>query len=49
MSFRDKIPGAFGIADFKFANHPNDAQRAIELLKVCDQDNVPLSEVLTAV
>lgn len=49
MSFRDKIPGAFGAVDYKFAIHPLDAERAIELLKDCFQKNVPMKELLVAV
>lgn len=32
MDFRDRIPGVFGAVDLKFAIHPLDAERAIELL-----------------
>ena len=49
MDFREKIPGAFGSVDLKFAIHPLDGERAIELLKVCYQNNVPMKDLLVAV
>lgn len=49
MDFRSKIPGTFGAVDLKFAIHPLDAERAIELLKVCYQENVSMKELLVAV
>lgn len=35
MDFRSNISGAFGNVDLKFAIHPLDVERAIELLKIC--------------
>ena len=49
MDFRSNIPGTFGNVDLKFAIHPLDAARAIELLKICYENNVPLKELLSAV
>ncbi len=48
MDFRNNIPGAFGNVDLKFAIHPLDAARAIELLKICYENNVSLKELLSA-
>lgn len=49
MSFREQIPGTFGTADLKFALHPLDGERAIELLKACYMENVPLQDLLMAI
>jgi hypothetical protein len=49
MDFRSNIPGTFGSADLRFAIHPADAERAIELLKICYKNDVPLKELLSAV
>ena len=49
MDFRSNIPGTFGTVDLKFAIHPLDAGRAIELLKICYENNVSLKELLSAV
>jgi hypothetical protein len=49
MDFRSIIPRTFGIADFKFAFHSSEAEQAIELLKICYENNVSLKELLSAV
>ena len=49
MDFRSNISGAFGNVDLKFAIHPLDAERAIELLRICHENNVSLKELLSAV
>ena len=49
MDFRSNISGTFGTTDLKFAIHPLDAKRAIDLLKFCYENNISLNEFLTAV
>jgi len=49
MGFRDYISGAFGEVDSKFSLHPLDRDRAIELIKICSQNNVSMNELLVAV
>lgn len=40
------IGGCFGSADKKFAGHPLDEERAVELLRECVKDRVSLQELL---
>lgn len=47
--FRSKIPASFGAQDCIFAGHPSDAENAVNLLKVCFEQDVPLKELLVAV
>lgn len=49
MSFKDKIAGAFGSVDKKFAGHPNDLERAGELLVACVKEKISLEDLLRAV
>ena len=46
MSWKDKISGAFGGVDKKFASHPNDSERASELLLAANKENIGLEEYL---
>ncbi len=43
------ISGCFGSVDKKFAGHPCDIERSVELLGKCLKDNVSLEELLTEV
>jgi len=45
FKWQDMIGGCFGSADKKFAGHPNDIERAIDLLKECNKNCIPLSEL----
>lgn len=49
MSWQQKIPGAFGDQDLVFAEHPLDADRALDLLKDCYQSDIPLKDVIDEV
>ncbi len=46
--WKEKIPGCFGVVDHKFAVHPADATRALELLNVMVKEKVPRREVREA-
>ena len=49
MTFRNKIAGAFGAVDLKFAIHPLDMSRAIDLLRACVDEDISLKDLLSAV
>ena len=49
MSWKDKVPGAFGSVDKKFAIHPNDSERAAELLEAANKEGVGLKEYLSEI
>ena len=49
MSWKDKIAGAFGDTDKKFAGHANDSERAAELLEAANKEGVGFSDYLAGV
>jgi hypothetical protein len=49
MSWKDKIPGTFGVADKKFAGHPCDSERAAEMLKIAIKEGVGYSDYLEGI
>jgi len=49
MSWKDKIAGAFGVADKKFAGHANDSERAAELLEAANKENVGYADYLQGI
>ncbi|MDP3460102.1 MAG: hypothetical protein Q8S09_12590 [Hyphomonas sp.] len=46
MTWTNRIPGCFGTVDQKFAIHPLDEQRAIELLLEAKRASVGYDEVV---
>lgn len=40
----DKIPGAFGCEDKKFAGHPCDIDRAVKLIEAANEQGVGFNE-----
>ena len=46
MSWKDKISGAFGSVDKKFASHPNNSEIASDLLLAANKENIGLEEYL---
>lgn len=49
MSWKEKIPGAFGCADKKFARHALDSARAAELLAEANKEGVGFGEYLSEI
>jgi len=39
-TLKEKIPGCFGVADLKFAEHPNEIERAREVLKIAMENRL---------
>ena len=48
-SWKDQIPGAFGIVDKKFAGHPLDVQRARKLLVAAIEAGASYTDYTTAI
>lgn len=46
MSYKDKIAGAFGVGDYKFASHQSETINAADLLKRCVEERVNLNDLL---
>lgn len=49
MSWKDKIAGAFGIADKKFAGHALDSERAAEMLGAACKEDVGFADYLSEI
>lgn len=49
MNWKDKISGAFGNTDRKFAGHANDSERAAELLEAANKDGVGFRDYLAGI
>ena len=49
MSWKNKIPRAFGEADYEFAGHPSESEEAVELLRAASKEDVGLNEYLSRI
>jgi membrane-bound lytic murein transglycosylase B len=49
MGWKDKISGAFGVADAKFASHAIEAERAAELLEAASKEEVGFADYLSGI
>lgn len=49
MSWKDRIPGAFGCADKQFSGHAYDSERAAELLVAANKENVGYRDYLAGI
>jgi hypothetical protein len=49
MSWKNKIAGAFGVDNKKFAGHSNDSERAVELLEAANKENVGYADYLKGI
>jgi hypothetical protein len=45
MNLPEQIVGCFGTTDQVFAGHPNERNRALDLLRDCISNNVGLAEI----
>lgn len=49
MNWKNKIPGCFGDADKKFAGHPADRKRAVDLLKAASEEDIGYDDYIEAI
>jgi hypothetical protein len=48
-TWRDRLPGCFGVVDLKFARHPLDAGRAKKMLREALKSGASSEDVLAAI
>lgn len=46
MSWKEKIPGAFGVEDKKFARHANDIEDAVDMINSAWREGVGFKEYI---